>query len=78
MAKLGSICHALTKYPISTTYIFLFSISRSNNVFEEINYKILEDLKDGDVFAEKYTNQTLKLNHPMWLWCLAMKHRYSK
>ena len=64
MAKLGSICHALTKYPLATADIFLFNIARSNNVFEEINYKILEDLKDGDAFAEKYNSQTLKVKSP--------------
>ena len=41
MAKTSSICHALAKYPLATTDIFLFNIARSNNKFEEINYKLL-------------------------------------
>ena len=64
MTKSGSICHALTKYPLATTDIFLFNIARSKRAFEEINYKILEDLKDGDAFADKYESQLLKIKWP--------------
>ena len=64
MAKTSSICHALAKYPLATTDIFLFNIARSNNTFEEINYKLLEDLKDGDAFADKYNSQLLKFITP--------------
>ena len=64
MAKTSSICHALAKYPLATTDIFLFNIARSNNKFEEINYKLLEDLKDGDAFADKYNSQLLKFITP--------------
>ena len=64
MTKSGSICHALTKYPLATTDIFLFNIARSKNECEEINYKILEDLKDGDAFADKYDSQLLKIKSP--------------
>ena len=64
MSKSGSICHALTKYPLATTDIFLFNIARSKNECEEINYKILEDLKDGDAFADKYDSQLLKIKSP--------------
>ena len=64
MTKSGSICHALTKYPLATTDIFLFNIARSKRAFEEINYKILEDLKDGDAFADKYDSQLLKIKSP--------------
>ena len=64
MTKSGSICCALKKYPLATTDILLFNISRSKRAFEEINYKILEDLKDGDAFADKYDSQLLKIKSP--------------
>ena len=64
MTKSGSICHALTKYPLATTDIFLFNIARSKNECEEINYKILEDLKDGNAFADKYDSQLLNIKSP--------------
>ena len=64
MANASIICHALAKYPLATTDIFLFNIARSNNKFEEINYKLLEDLKDGDAFADKYNSQLLKFITP--------------
>ena len=48
---------------------FLFNIARSNNKFEEINYKLLEDLKDGDAFADKYNSQLLKFISPITQCC---------
>ena len=32
--------------------------------FEEVNYEVLEDLKDGDAFASKYNSQQLKIKVP--------------
>ena len=34
-------CHALAKYPLATTHIFVFNIAISNNNFEDINNKLL-------------------------------------
>ena len=60
----ASICHALSKRPLSTTDIFLFNIGKSLRKFEEVNYELLEDLKDGDAFASKYNSQELKIKVP--------------
>ena len=60
----ASICHALTKRPLSTTDIFLFNIGKSKKKFEDVNYELLEDLKDGDAFASKYNSQELKIKVP--------------
>ena len=60
----ASICHALSKRPLSTTDIFLFNIGKSKKKFEDINYELLEDLKDGDAFASKYNSQELKIKVP--------------
>ena len=50
---------------ISTSYNRHFSvIARSKRAFEEINYKILEDLKDGDAFVDKCNSQLLKIKSP--------------
>ena len=32
--------------------------------FENVNYGILEDLKDGSTFAEKYDSQNFKIRTP--------------
>ena len=60
----ASICHALTKRPLSTTDIFLFNIGKSKKKFEDVNYELLEDLKDGDAFASKYNSQELTIKIP--------------
>ena len=60
----ANICHALSKRPLSTTDIFLFNIGKSKKKFEEVNYEVLEDLKDGDAFASKYNSQELKIKVP--------------
>ena len=60
----ASICHALSKRPLSTTDIFLFNIGKSQRKFEEVNYELMEDLKDGDAFASKYSSQELKIKVP--------------
>ena len=60
----ASICHALTKRPLSTTDIFLFNIGKSKKKFEDVNYELLEDLKDGDAFTSKYNSQELTIKIP--------------
>ena len=59
----ANICHALSKRPLSTTDI-MFNIGKSMKKFEEVNYEVLEDLKDGDAFASKYNSQQLKIKVP--------------
>ena len=56
--------YALSKRPLSTTDIFLFNIGKSKKKFEDVNYELLEDLKDGDAFASKYNSQELKIRVP--------------
>jgi len=59
-----NICHALTKQPLATADIFLFNLGKSKKNFENVNYEMLEDLKDGDAFTEKYDSQKLKIKTP--------------
>jgi hypothetical protein len=60
----ASLCHALQKRPLSTTDIFMFNIGKSRNKYEEVNYELLEQIKDGRVFASKYNSQELKFKTP--------------
>ena len=60
----ANICHCLTKQSLATADIFLFNIGKSMKRFEEVNYELLEDLKDGDAFASKYNSQQLKIKVP--------------
>ena len=53
-ASSKNICHALSKHPLATADIFLFNLGKSLKNYEEVNYEMLEDLKDGDAFTEKY------------------------
>jgi hypothetical protein len=55
----ASLCHALQKRPLATTDIFLFNIGKSRTKYEEVNYELLEQIKDGRVFASKYNSQEL-------------------
>ena len=59
-----NICHALSKHPLATADIFLFNLGKSKKDFENVNYGILEDLKDGSTFAEKYDSRNLKIRTP--------------
>ena len=60
----ANICHCLAKQSLATADIFLFNIGKSMKKFEEVNYEVLEDLKDGDAFASKYNSQQLKIKVP--------------
>ena len=64
--KTGSknICQSLRKYSLATADIFLFNLEKSKNNFENVNYEMLEALKDGDAFAEKYDSEKLKIKTP--------------
>ena len=63
-ASSKNICQSLRKYPLATADIFLFNLGKSLKKYEEVNYELLEDLKDGDAFAEKYDSQKLKIKTP--------------
>ena len=60
----ASLCHALQKRPLATTDIFMFNIGKSKTKYEEVNYELLEQIKDGRVFASKYNSQELKFKVP--------------
>ena len=64
--KTGSknICQSLRKHPLATADIFLFNLGKSKKNFENVNYEMLEALKDGDAFAEKYDSEKLKIKTP--------------
>ena len=62
--KSGNITHALTKHPLSTADIFLFNIGKSVDTLTEINYDMLEGIKDGKLFTSKYDSQRLKIRVP--------------
>ena len=63
-ANTASICHVLSKQPLSTADIFLFNIGKAKKKTDTVNYEVLEDLKDGDAFAAKYNSQQLKIRTP--------------
>ena len=63
-ANTPSICHVLSKQSLTTADIFLFNLGKSKQKFDEVNYEVLEDLKDGDAFASKYNSQQLKIKTP--------------
>ena len=63
-ANTASICHVLSKQPLSTADIFLFNIGKAKTKTDAVNYEVLEDLKDGDAFAAKYNSQQLKIRVP--------------
>ena len=60
----ASIFQALRKCPFVTADIFLFNIGKSMKKFDEINYDVLEKLKDGEAFASKFNSQQLKIRVP--------------
>ena len=62
--KSGHIAHALTKHPLATADIFLFNIPKSVDTSTEINYEMLESIKDGKLFSSKYDSQRIKVNTP--------------
>ena len=53
--KSGNITHALAKHPLITADIFLFNIPKSVNTLTEINYDMLEGIKDGEFFPQSMT-----------------------
>ena len=59
----SSICHALGKRPLTTTEIFLFNVGKAKT-FEDVNYDILEKIKDGKLLASKYDSKELRLRRP--------------
>ena len=59
-----NIAQSLRKHSLVTADIFLFNLGKSKKDFEKVNYEMLEFLKDGDAFAEKYDSEKLKIKTP--------------
>ena len=57
--KKASICHVLRKRPLTTTDIFLFNVGKANT-FDDVNYEVLEKIKDGKLVASKYDSVELR------------------
>ena len=43
------------KHPLITADIFLFNIPKCVDTFTEINYEMLEGIKDGELFPQSMT-----------------------
>ena len=61
--KKGNICHALRKRSLMSTNVFLFDVGKSKT-FDEINYGVLEKIKNGRIVADKYNTAELKFYTP--------------
>ena len=61
--KTANVLHVLTKQPLSTKDIFLFSEPRATS-HESCNYSILESIKDGTAVSSKYNNDVTRFKIP--------------
>ena len=48
---------------LTTTDIFLFNVGKANTI-NEVNYEVLEKIKDGRILASKYDSKELKFKTP--------------
>ena len=61
--KKGNICQALRKRSLMTTNMFLFDVGKGAT-FEDVNYDVLEKIKNGRIVANKYNSAELKFQTP--------------
>jgi hypothetical protein len=61
--KKSSICHILGKRSLMTTDIFLFDIGKARTE-EEMNYELLEQIKNGRTLASQFDSKELKFLTP--------------
>jgi len=61
--KKGSICHVLSKRSLMTTDTFLFDVGKANTD-DEVNYELLEKIKNGRTVAAKFDSKELKFKTP--------------
>ena len=54
----GIICQLLRKRSLISTNMFLFDVAKSST-FEDINYDVLEKIKNGLIVADKYNSAEL-------------------
>jgi hypothetical protein len=62
-AKNSSLCHALRKRSLVTSNIFLFNVGKAKTE-ADVNYEVLEKIKDGQIFASKYDSTELQFKTP--------------
>ena len=62
-AKNSSLCHALRKRSLVTSNIFLFNVGKAKTE-ADVNYEVLEKIKDGHIFASKYDSKELRFKTP--------------
>ena len=61
--KKGNICQALRKRSLMTTNMFLFDVGKGATD-ENVNYDVLEKIKNGRIVADKYNTAELKFQTP--------------
>ena len=61
--KKGSICHVLSKRSLMTTDTFLFDVGKAYTD-DEVNYELLEKIKNGRTVAAKFDSKELKFKTP--------------
>jgi len=61
--KKSSICHILSKRSLMTTDIFLFDVGKARTE-DEMNYELLEQIKNGRTLAAKFDSKELKFHTP--------------
>merc|ERR1712090_89970 len=62
--KKESIYHTIRNRPYMTTDIFTFNIGKDDTNREDINYQVLEQLKDGRFIAAKFSSKKIKICKP--------------
>ena len=62
--KKESIYHIIRNRPYMTTNIFTFNIGKDNGNSDEVNYQVLEQLKDGRILAAKFSSKEIKICKP--------------
>ena len=62
--KKESIYHTIRNRPYMTTDIFTFNIGKDDRNREDINYQVLEQIKDGRFVAAKFSSKEIKICKP--------------
>ena len=62
--KKESIYHTIRSRPYMTTDIFTFNIGKDDRNREDINYQVLEQIKDGRFVAAKFSSKEIKICKP--------------
>ena len=61
--KKSSICHILSKRSLMTTDIFLFDVGKAKTE-DDMNYELIEQVKNGRTLAGKFDSKELKFHTP--------------